>query len=111
MMGGRGAPQLLAQFAVAIGAVAPGAADQLQHIRIVGAGAQGSAQIETVGREQTGVELALRGQACPAACAAKWLRYRGDESDLPGAIVESPALCHLARVVLRDRPHRPSLMD
>ena len=62
-------------------------------------------------REQAGIEFSLRGQARPAAAAAEGLRYRGDEADLAHAVVETPALRHLAAVVLRHRMHRPAGAD
>src|SRR3984893_729378 len=95
-----GAPQLFAQFAVAIGAAVPDPADQMQNVRITCAGAQRRAQIQSLGGEQAGVELSLRGQTRPAAGTAKWLRYRGNESDLSGAIVKTPSLRYFALVVL-----------
>src|SRR3984957_17588044 len=108
---GVGAAQMLAQFAVAVGTATPDAADQVQNVRIAGAGAQRCAQIETVGREKTGIELSLRGQARAAAGAAKWLGHRRNEAHLAAAIVETPSLRHFALIVLRNRPHRPALMD
>src|SRR3984957_16264036 len=89
---GSGAAQLLAQFAVAVGTAAPDAANQLQNVRIAGAGAQRCAQIETVGREKTGIEFSLRGQARAAAGAAKWLGHRRNEGHLAAALVETPSL-------------------
>src|SRR5882762_831940 len=105
------APQLLAQFAVAIRTAVPDAADQLKNVRVAGAGTQRCAQIETVSREQAGVELSLRGQTGPAAGTAKWLRHRRNEAHFAGAMIKPPPLRHFALVVLRNRPHRPSLMD
>src|SRR5258708_35595691 len=97
---GFGASQVLAQFAVAIGAAVPDAADQLKNVRIAGAGTQRCTQIETVSREQAGVEFSLRGQARPAAGTAKWLRYRRNETHFAAAIVKAPSLRHFALVVL-----------
>src|SRR6266481_6952267 len=79
---GHGAPQLLAQLAVAVSTAMPDAADQLKNVRIAGAGTQRCAQIETVSREQAGVEFALRGQTRPAAGTAKWLRSEEHTSEL-----------------------------
>src|SRR5260221_11241210 len=73
---GHGAPQLLAQLAVAVSTAMPDAADQLKNVRIARAGTQRCAQIETVSREQAGVEFAFRGQTRPAAGTKKWRRYR-----------------------------------
>src|SRR5580692_7041065 len=108
---GRRAAEFFAQFAVAIGAVAPDAADQFQHLGVAGARAQRRPQVETVGREQAGIELTLRGQARAAAGAAKGLRHRGDESHFAAAVVKAPSLRHLAMIVLRHRLHRPALVN
>src|SRR6202012_6296191 len=50
-------------------------------------------------------------KACAAAGGAKRLRYRGDEAYFTAAVVEAPALRHLAAVVLRDWVHGAALVD
>src|SRR5579863_9826979 len=97
---GQGAPQLLAQLAVAISAAVPDAADQLKNVRIACTGTQRRTQIETVSREQAGVEFTLRGQTRPAAGTAKWLRHRRNETHFAAAVVKTPSLGHFALVVL-----------
>src|SRR6266403_2226343 len=97
---GFGAAQCSAQFAVAIGAAVPDAADQLKNVRIVGAGTQRRAQVETVSREQAGVEFTLRGQTRPAAGTAERLRYRRNETHFAGPILKTPSLRHFTLVVL-----------
>src|ERR1700691_4457564 len=92
---GRGVPipaELLAKLAVAIGAASPSAADQIEQLRIRGAPAKGGPQIEAVGGKEAGIKLSLGGQAGAGAIAAKRLRHRRDEADLPGAVIEAPAL-------------------
>src|SRR6478736_1802866 len=69
-----------ALLAVAVLALRPGAAQDAQKFVIVGAGAQGPAQIGAMLCKEAGVEHAIRGQARARARPAKWLRHRRDES-------------------------------
>ena len=62
-------------------------------------------------REQTGVELAFGGETRAAAGCAKGLRHGGDEANFAAAVVETPALRHLAAVVLRHGVHGPAFID
>ena len=90
--------QFVAQFTVAIGAPLPHRAHQSQQLLVAGAAAQRRPQIGALGREQAGVELAVRGQPRARAVAAERLRDRGDEADLTAAVVERVAARDLAGI-------------
>src|SRR6202050_845493 len=66
--------QFVAQFTVAVRAPLPHRAHQLQQFLVAGTTAQRRPQIGALGREQAGVELAVRGQARARAVAAETLR-------------------------------------
>src|SRR5580658_5234772 len=99
---------LLAKLTVTVVATAPRAANELEELGIRGASAHCSPQIESLSREQAGVELSFGGEACPGAIAAERLGHRRDETDFPRAVVEAPALGDLAEVIFRDGMHRPT---
>src|ERR1700677_4774809 len=64
-----------------------------------------------MGCKEAGVEFSFRREARPGAVAAERLSHRRDETDFPGAVVEAPALGHLAEIILRDWMHRPARGD
>src|ERR1700691_6807887 len=64
-----------------------------------------------MGCKEAGVEFSFRREARPGAVAAERLSHRRDETDFPGAVVEAPALGHLAEIILRDWMHRAALRD
>src|ERR1700677_4895572 len=72
---------LLAKLAVTIVAAAPRASYELEELGIRGASAHRSPQIESLGREEAGIELSFGGEACPGAVAAERLGHRRDETD------------------------------
>src|SRR5258707_8534800 len=79
-----------AQLAVAIGTPQPSRSNNPQQFRIVGAVAQGGAQIDPVSREQAGVELAFGGEAGAGARAPKRGRPRRDENPLAPPPIQTP---------------------
>src|SRR6056297_3483048 len=97
-----------AQLAVAVAAVAPHAVDDPAEFRIVHAAAHRPAQVRAPGSEQACVNATVRGKAGPRAVAAERLRDRADEADLPGAVLELPALGDFAAVAGLHRPDRPA---
>ncbi len=61
------------------------------------------AQVAAFGREETGVQTAVGGEARTGAVGAERLGDRGDDADLPRAVAVAPPLGDLARVL---RLHR-----
>src|SRR5450755_276118 len=103
--------QLVAQLAVAVGAPLPYGADQSAEFCIGGAPAQRRAQVRPIGGEQTGIELAVRGQPRARAVAAKRLRHGGHEPNLPGAVAEGVAARDFTGVGWLERLQRPARSD
>jgi len=70
-------------------------------------------QVELVGREQAGTELAVGGEADAVAVAAEGLRDRRDDADKSTTVEVSPAVgrCGAARRHLLEVPHRREAGD
>src|SRR5687768_13982484 len=96
----------LAQFAVAVIAPPPGAANQFDEFGIAGAGAHRRAQVGPGGREQAGVKHAVGGQARARAVAAEWLGHGPNESDLARTVGIGVTFRDLAAICARDRLER-----